>query len=138
MRRAEVARERRRRQVVAGGYALRRTANTPDATIVTMGALVPEALKAAERLEALGLAADALCLTSPDLLFRADVDPRLAVPGLPRCARRHREGVTTSTTSCRPSLRFSARAARVAAVRGSTREGQVMARFTTLVSARPG
>ncbi|WP_329790542.1 transketolase C-terminal domain-containing protein [Lentzea sp. DG1S-22] len=65
------ARERRRRQVVAGGYALRRTANTPDVTIVTMGALVPEALKAAERLEALGLAADVLCLTSPDLLFRA-------------------------------------------------------------------
>ena len=65
------ARERRRRQVVAGGYALRRTPGTPDAAVVAMGALVPEALRAAERLERLGTAVDVICVTSPDLLFRA-------------------------------------------------------------------
>ncbi|WP_051466599.1 transketolase-like TK C-terminal-containing protein [Actinomadura oligospora] len=65
------ARERRRRQVVAGGYALRRAPGTPDATIVAVGALVPEALEAAERLEKLGTAVDVLCVVSPDLLFRA-------------------------------------------------------------------
>lgn len=67
----QAARERRRRQVVAGGYPLRRVTGTPDVTLVAMGALVPEALQAAARLGALGLAADVLCLTSPDLLFRA-------------------------------------------------------------------
>ncbi|MFS8100714.1 pyruvate dehydrogenase [Lentzea alba] len=64
------ARERRRRQVVAGGYPLRRT-DSPEATIVTMGALVPEALEAAERLEGVGVCVDVVCLTSPDLVFRA-------------------------------------------------------------------
>ncbi|MFD4671405.1 pyruvate dehydrogenase [Lentzea sp. NPDC058450] len=64
------ARERRRRQVVAGGYPLRRNA-TADVTIVTMGALVTEALLAADRLAALGTTADVVCLTSPDLIFRA-------------------------------------------------------------------
>ena len=36
-----------------------------------MGAVVPEALAAAERLEAAGVAADVVCVTSPGLLFRA-------------------------------------------------------------------
>jgi pyruvate dehydrogenase E1 component len=36
-----------------------------------MGALVPEALAAADRLDALGFGTDVLCVTSPDLLFRA-------------------------------------------------------------------
>jgi pyruvate dehydrogenase E1 component len=36
-----------------------------------VGAVVPEALAAAERLAGLGFEADVLCLTSPDLLFRA-------------------------------------------------------------------
>jgi pyruvate dehydrogenase E1 component len=36
-----------------------------------MGAPVSEALAAAERLEALGLGADVVCVTSPGLLFRA-------------------------------------------------------------------
>ncbi len=36
-----------------------------------MGAVVPEALAAAERLEAAGVPADVVCLTSPGLLFRA-------------------------------------------------------------------
>ncbi|HJT03790.1 MAG TPA: pyruvate dehydrogenase [Pseudonocardiaceae bacterium] len=64
------ARERRRRQVVAGAYCLRRTPN-PQVTIATMGALVPEALTAADRLDALGAAADVICVTSPGLLFSA-------------------------------------------------------------------
>ncbi|WP_093170585.1 transketolase-like TK C-terminal-containing protein [Sinosporangium album] len=65
-----VARERRRRQVVAGAYALRRH-ETPKVTIAAMGALIPEAVAAADRLAALGIGADVVCVTSPDLLFRA-------------------------------------------------------------------
>ncbi|MEU3617026.1 pyruvate dehydrogenase [Streptomyces sp. NPDC006872] len=64
------ARERRRRQTVAGAYVIRR-ADAPTVTIAVMGAMVPEALAAAERLAALGHAADVICVTSPDLLFRA-------------------------------------------------------------------
>jgi pyruvate dehydrogenase E1 component len=64
------ARERRRRQVVAGAYPLRRVAE-PAVTVAVMGALVPEALAAADRLGELGLPADVACVTSPDLLFRA-------------------------------------------------------------------
>jgi pyruvate dehydrogenase E1 component len=63
-------REERRRSVVAGGYALRRHPQ-PALTICAMGALMPEALDAAGRLAALGFGADVLCVTSPDLLFRA-------------------------------------------------------------------
>jgi pyruvate dehydrogenase E1 component len=64
------ARERRRRQVVAGGYPLRRAAQ-PAVTIAAMGALVPEALAAADRLTQIGTPADVVCVTSPGLLFRA-------------------------------------------------------------------
>jgi len=64
------ARERRRRQVVAGAYPLRR-AEHPQVMIAAMGALVPEALAAAERLAAAGVPADVVCVTSPGLLFRA-------------------------------------------------------------------
>jgi len=64
------ARERRRRQVVAGAYPLRRTAS-PAVTLVAMGAVVPEALAAAERLDGLGFPADVVVVTSPGLLFRA-------------------------------------------------------------------
>ena len=55
-----------------------------------MGALVPEALAAADRLDALGFAADVVCVTSPGLLFdacrppgaaRPHLDPRRRVPG---------------------------------------------------------
>jgi pyruvate dehydrogenase E1 component len=65
------ARERRRRQVVAGAYPLRRAAGGPQVTIAAMGAVVPEALAAAERLSELGTPADVVCVTSPGLLFRA-------------------------------------------------------------------
>jgi len=64
------ARERRRRQVVGGAYLLRR-AERPAVTLCAMGALVPEALAAAERLDAMGFAADVACVTSPGLLFKA-------------------------------------------------------------------
>ncbi len=64
------ARERRRRHVVAGGYRLHRSSR-PVACIAAVGAVVPEALEAAVRLRALGFPTDVLCLTSPDLLFRA-------------------------------------------------------------------
>jgi pyruvate dehydrogenase E1 component len=60
------ARERRRRQVVAGAYPIRRVSQ-PKVTIAAMGAVLPEALAAAERLPA----ADVVCITSPGLLFRA-------------------------------------------------------------------
>jgi pyruvate dehydrogenase E1 component len=65
------ARERRRRQVVAGGYLLRRAGGTPDVTIAAMGVMLPEALAAAARLSASGVAADVVCVTGPGLLFRA-------------------------------------------------------------------
>jgi pyruvate dehydrogenase E1 component len=64
------AREARRRQAVAGAYRLRRT-QQPRVTIAAMGAIVPEALAAAERLDAAGIPADVVCVTSPGLLFLA-------------------------------------------------------------------
>jgi pyruvate dehydrogenase E1 component len=64
------ARERRRRQVIAGAYALRRAA-APAATLVAMGALIPETLTAAECLSAQGVDTDVVCVTSPGLLFEA-------------------------------------------------------------------
>jgi len=65
------ARERRRRQVVAGAYPLHRCPGAPAVTIAVMGAAVPEALAAAERLAGIGTQADVVCVTSPGLLFRA-------------------------------------------------------------------
>lgn len=64
------ARERRRRHVVAGGYVLR-AAETPQVAIVSMGALMPEALAAADRLAAQNIAADVICVTSPGMLYEA-------------------------------------------------------------------
>jgi len=64
------ARDRRRRNVVAGAYLLRRH-ERPALTICGMGALIPAALAAAERLDTMGFGVDVVCVTSPDLLFRA-------------------------------------------------------------------
>jgi pyruvate dehydrogenase E1 component len=64
-------REARRRQALAGGYRLRTAAGAPAVTIVAVGAVVPEAVAAAEALEGAGVGADVVCLTSPDLVFRA-------------------------------------------------------------------
>jgi pyruvate dehydrogenase E1 component len=75
------ARDRRRRNVVAGAYQLRRHAS-PAVTLCAMGALVPEALAAADRLDAIGFGADVICVTSPDLLFRA-VQARRGLGGGP-------------------------------------------------------
>jgi pyruvate dehydrogenase E1 component len=59
-------REQRRADVLAGGYRLREGPTHPDVTIVAVGAMVPEALEAAEEIDA-----EVVCLTSPDLVFRA-------------------------------------------------------------------
>ncbi|MGN7782197.1 transketolase-like TK C-terminal-containing protein [Mycolicibacterium sp. 22603] len=64
------ARERRRRQVVAGAYVLRR-AERPAVTLVGMGAVITETLAAADRLAGLGLDADVVCVTSAGLLFES-------------------------------------------------------------------
>ncbi|GLW06405.1 pyruvate dehydrogenase E1 component [Microtetraspora sp. NBRC 13810] len=64
------ARERRRRQVVAGAYPLRREEDA-KVTIAAMGAVIPEALAAAGRLRQAGIGADVVCVTSPGLLFQA-------------------------------------------------------------------
>jgi pyruvate dehydrogenase E1 component len=75
------ARERRRRQVVAGAYRLRKQ-QRPALTICAMGALVPEALDAAARLHGLGFATEVVCVTSPGQLFRA-VQARRGIGGGP-------------------------------------------------------
>jgi pyruvate dehydrogenase E1 component len=64
------ARERRRRHVVAGAYTLRSRAGAA-ATIVAMGAMVTEALDAADRLAQIGIGTEVVCATSPGLLFEA-------------------------------------------------------------------
>ncbi|WP_394855637.1 transketolase-like TK C-terminal-containing protein [Rhodococcus globerulus] len=64
------ARERRRRQVVAGAYMLRRR-DKPAITLVGMGAMITETLAASDRLADQGIAADVVCVTSPGLLFEA-------------------------------------------------------------------
>jgi len=66
-----VDREARRRLVLAGGYPLRLADGAPAVTLAAVGVMVPEALAAAEELAAAGVAADVVCLTSPDLIFRA-------------------------------------------------------------------
>lgn len=64
------ARDRRRRQVIAGAYVLRGCPK-PAVSVVAMGALVTEALEAAERLERLRVPAEVICVTSPKMLFEA-------------------------------------------------------------------
>ncbi len=63
--------EQRRRDVLAGGYRLRTAPGSPDVALAVVGALVPEALAAADRLAALGIAADVSVVTSYDRLWRA-------------------------------------------------------------------
>jgi pyruvate dehydrogenase E1 component len=60
-----------RAEAVAGGYRLTPQA-APQVVIAVMGALVPEALGAAEILaDEAGIAAEVVCVTSADLLFRS-------------------------------------------------------------------
>jgi pyruvate dehydrogenase E1 component len=64
--------ERRRRLAVAGGYRL--TDHGPgneQVTLVGVGAMMPEVVRAAAALEDLGVAAGVVCLTSPDLVYRS-------------------------------------------------------------------
>ncbi|MFP5072504.1 transketolase-like TK C-terminal-containing protein [Pseudonocardia nantongensis] len=78
------ARERRRRQVVAGAYPLRRAdTERPDLTIAAAGPLLTEALDAADRLAVLGHAVDVVGVTSPGLLFGA-VQSRTGRPAAPQ------------------------------------------------------
>jgi len=60
-----------REEVLAGGYRLR-GADYAGVAIAVMGALVPEALEAADVLaEEAGVQAEVVCVTSADLLFRS-------------------------------------------------------------------
>jgi pyruvate dehydrogenase E1 component len=65
------AREGRRRQALAGGYRLRTADGPPAVTLVGMGAIMPEVLAAGDELTEAGRPADVVCLTSADLVFRA-------------------------------------------------------------------
>jgi pyruvate dehydrogenase E1 component len=64
-------REVRRRQALAGGYRIRTAGSPPAVTLVGVGAVIPEVIAAGEELASVGIESDVLCLTSPDLLFRA-------------------------------------------------------------------
>ena len=69
--------EQRRRDVLAGGYRLVEADRVRGpvrgrVTLVAVGAIVPEVLAAADQLAVeMGLAANVIVLTSPDLVFRA-------------------------------------------------------------------
>lgn len=69
--REPLARERRRRAAIAGGYRLRSASAAPAATLVGMGVSIAEVLAAADELAAAGIEVDVVCLTSADLVFRA-------------------------------------------------------------------
>lgn len=64
------ARERRRRQAVAGAYRLVHR-DEAVVTIVAMGAVMTDAVTAAKRLDQLGVPVNVICVTSPGLLFKA-------------------------------------------------------------------
>ena len=64
------AREQRRRDVLAGAYRLR-DRGSAVVTIAVVGALVPEALGAADELERMGAVCDVVVVTSYDRLWRA-------------------------------------------------------------------
>jgi pyruvate dehydrogenase E1 component len=64
-------REERRRHALAGGYRLQEADSTPVLTLLGVGTVIAEVLAAAEQLASASLPCDVLCLTSPDLLFRA-------------------------------------------------------------------
>ena len=64
--------ERRRSHAIAGGYRI--TASSPaneDVTLIGVGAVMPEVLKAAELLASHGVVAGVVCLTSADLVYRS-------------------------------------------------------------------
>ncbi|GAC1594122.1 MAG: pyruvate dehydrogenase [Acidimicrobiales bacterium] len=61
----------RRRDVLAGAYRLRSAAGEPAVTIAVVGALVPEAIMAADTLDRIGKPSDVVVVTSYDRLWRA-------------------------------------------------------------------
>jgi pyruvate dehydrogenase E1 component len=65
--------ERRRQQVLAGGYRMpaEHPADEEDVTLVGVGAIMAETIAAATALAAEGVNAGVICLTSPDLVFRS-------------------------------------------------------------------
>jgi pyruvate dehydrogenase E1 component len=64
--------DQRRQDVLAGGYRLREGSRDAQITLVGVGAVMPEVLTAAEMLDRdTGRAPHVVCLTSPDLVFRA-------------------------------------------------------------------
>jgi pyruvate dehydrogenase E1 component len=65
------AREERRRHVLNGGYRLPAASEAPEIALVAVGALMPEVVAAAEALGEASIGSDVICLTSPDLIFRA-------------------------------------------------------------------
>jgi pyruvate dehydrogenase E1 component len=82
---ARLGEESLRRQVLAGGYRLvDRTVAAPDLSdqdvvhIATGGIMVPEAVEAAKRLHAEGVAANVINVTSPHRLYEAVRDARRA------------------------------------------------------------
>lgn len=65
-------RDRRRLHVLAGGYRMgEHPASADQVTLVGVGAMMPEVLAAASQLSELGVTAGVVCLSSPDLIFRA-------------------------------------------------------------------
>ena len=76
-------REQRRRDVLAGGYRLVTAGGTPDVTVAVVGALVPEALEAVDRLAGFGVTADVAVVTSYDRLWRALQSRRGLLRGSP-------------------------------------------------------
>jgi pyruvate dehydrogenase E1 component len=66
-----IGREQRRRDVLAGGYRIAPASGAPAVTVAGVGAVIPEVLEAAAALEREGVPCDAVCLTSPDLVFRS-------------------------------------------------------------------
>jgi pyruvate dehydrogenase E1 component len=72
----------RRAQVLAGAYPLRDGGPFGAMTLVGLGAVMPEMLRAADEIEAmLGRRVSVVCVTSPDLLFRAVQARRGLAPG---------------------------------------------------------
>lgn len=74
-------REARRRDVLRGGYRLRSAPHAPDVTLVGVGAVMAEVVHAADELGSYGIDVDVLCLTSPDLVFRAHRARQGLAPG---------------------------------------------------------
>lgn len=72
----ELLRERRRQQVVAGGYRITEHPANDDVTLVGVGAIMTEVCEAAEPLAGLGITAGIVCLTSPGLIFTSLQDRR--------------------------------------------------------------